>query len=251
MIPKLIHQTAKTAELPECCRAMRDRLVALHPDWTYKLWTDADNLAFVKAEFPDFLHVYVGLPKNIMRADVIRYLLMYRLGGLYLDTDYEMLRPFAFGDQEIVLPREHDGAADGTSVLVGNSIFASRPGHPFWRAVIDELQRRPPTAERAAKAETAGTTRRFGDPVDVLNTTGPAFITVIYQRLTREGMPLFSPESEIFQPRPPRSRRAYNAILRRGVAHGIHHCHGSWREYNTIGTAYDWLSKAAKRVLGR
>ena len=59
-----------------------------------------DNLAFVKSEYPDFVDVFVGLPKNIMRADVIRYLLMDKLGGLYLDTDYEMLKPFDLIDHD-------------------------------------------------------------------------------------------------------------------------------------------------------
>src|SRR5438105_9445997 len=45
MIPKLIHQTAKTAEIPEKWRVYQKKVRALHPGWGYRLWTDEDNLA--------------------------------------------------------------------------------------------------------------------------------------------------------------------------------------------------------------
>jgi len=64
MIPKLIHQTAKTQEIPEKWRSFQFKLKSLHPDWTYRLWTDKDNLDFVTREFPDFLKVYQSLPKK-------------------------------------------------------------------------------------------------------------------------------------------------------------------------------------------
>src|SRR5437667_9239899 len=119
MIPKLIHHTYKTREnIPRRWRRYQEKLLALHPDWKYKLWTDEDNFAFVKSEFPDMLDIYLRLPKNIMRVDVIRYLWLYRLGGLYLDMDYEMLRPFEFANEECVLAWEEDG------VKVANSIMA-------------------------------------------------------------------------------------------------------------------------------
>ena len=100
MIPKLIHQTARTADIDQRSRHYQAIVRAMHPDWTYKLWTDADNDAFVRAEFPDFYPIFAGFPKGIMRADVIRYLLMDRLGGLYLDLDYEVLRPFDRLDED-------------------------------------------------------------------------------------------------------------------------------------------------------
>ncbi len=138
MIPKLIHQTARTADLPEKWRGFQQKLQSLHPDWTYRLWTDDDNLAFVHAEYPDFTDTYARLPKSIMRADVIRYLLMYRLGGLYLDLDYEMLKPFDLTGHACVLPLEDAGEPGVRDPRVGNALLAAAPGHPFFKAVIDE-----------------------------------------------------------------------------------------------------------------
>lgn len=58
----------------------------------------------MQSEFPEFYSVYNGLPKSICRADVIRYLIMFKIGGLYLDLDYEMLKPFDLLDHAVVLP---------------------------------------------------------------------------------------------------------------------------------------------------
>ena len=45
-------------------------------------------------------------------------------------------------------------------------------------------------------------------------------------------MDIFTPQRALFSPRTPRNPKEYHAILEQGVAYGIHHCHGSWREYS-------------------
>lgn len=226
MIPRLIHQTAKTAELSDEARRYQQIVRDLHPDWTYKLWTDADNDAFVRSEFPDFHPVFVGLPKNIMRADVIRYLLMDRLGGLYLDLDYEMLRPFDLFDRDCVIPWESDPEQGAAHHLLGNCFFAAAPGHPFFRAVIDSLQAHPPSADAS-----------------VLETTGPGFITRVFRSLTPElQQTVHTPTRRYFHPPTPRNNREYQAIRRDAEVYGIHHCHGSWREYGLAERLKVWAS---------
>ena len=229
VIPKLLHQTAKTHELPVAVKPYVEKLKALHPDWTYRLWTDTDNLELVKTRIPEFLDVYQKLPKNIMRADVIRYVLMYTHGGLYLDTDYEMLKPFDLNHHDVVLPWEiTDERGNGTRVA--NSIFASVPGHPFWKMLIDDLIANPPLSPE----------------VDVIDTTGPAFVTRLYLRAREAGVDgIYAPERELFNPVTPRLTREYNAIVKRGVSYGIHHCVGSWRDF----TASQKMKTVVWRVL--
>lgn len=66
-IPKIIHQVweGKTTPLPDfLCKlgkSWRDK----NPDWEY----------------------------DVMRWDVIRYMILYKIGGLYVDFDYECLEP--------------------------------------------------------------------------------------------------------------------------------------------------------------
>ncbi len=207
-IPKLLHQTAKTADIPERWKAFQSRVRELHPDWTYRLWTDDDNRELVRRECPDLFDLFQKLPKNIMRADVIRYVLMYRLGGLYMDLDYEMLKPFDLLQYDLVLPLE-------PHTYYCNAIFASAPGHPFFKAVLDELAATPPL-----------------DPaVDAVVATGPGLVSRVYRRVGASLANAYTPESPLFIPMTPRNRREYRRIVDAGVAYGIHHCDGSWREY--------------------
>jgi len=106
MIPKLIHQTWKTDLIPKQWVSLVNKVKELNPDWSYKLWTDKENDEFVRKEFPEFYGIFSLFPRSIMKADVIRYLLMFRFGGVYLDLDYEVLKPFNFGDKLVVLPLE-------------------------------------------------------------------------------------------------------------------------------------------------
>lgn len=212
MIPKIIHQTCKTDEIPAHLQGYQKTVRDLHPGWEYHLWTDVRNEAFVRAEYPDFLDIFLRLPQNIMRADVIRYLLMYKLGGLYMDLDYEMLKPFDLLDQNIVLPWEFTNLGPGKDIIA-NAVFAATPGHPFFKMVIDDLKAHPPLAADA----------------DVLYTTGPGFLSRIFWEAKESGMKLYTPEPMWFSPRPPHTDRRYRAILKQGVSYGIHHCVGSWR----------------------
>ena len=228
MVPRLIHQTARTAELPAKWRGFQRKLRSLHPDWTYRLWTDADNLAFAQAEYPDFAGVYARLPKNIMRADVIRYLLMDRLGGLYIDLDYEMLKPFDLTDHACVLPLEDAGEPAKRETRIANSLLASTPGHPFFRAVLDELMTNPPLDRDA----------------DVLSATGPLFVSRVLRRIGRDRLDVLTPAPELFNPPTPRNPRERRRIIDAGVAYGIHHCDGTWREWTLrqrIRNRVSWL----------
>ena len=55
-----------------------------------KLWLDAQCAAFVREEFPEYVAAYEGLQLAVERADLFRYLVVLRHGGLYSDTDTEV-----------------------------------------------------------------------------------------------------------------------------------------------------------------
>lgn len=221
MIPKIIHQTAKTAEIPPKWEAFRQRIIELHPDWEYRLWTDSENLKFVAKEFPEYLQLFNDFPKGIMRADVIRYMLMYRLGGFYMDLDYEMIRPFDLCEHRVVLPYSRR-LAEGDSVdRLGNAVFASEPGNPFWKMLLDDLLASPPV----------------GENVDVESATGPNFVTRICLNLDateRQKLGIHMPDRILFHPEAPTTEKARKAILNNGRSYGIHHCHGTWRTYGFL-----------------
>jgi inositol phosphorylceramide mannosyltransferase catalytic subunit len=218
LIPKIIHQTWKNDNVPRMWSRLQAKVKSLHPDWEYRLWTDKENRTFVEQEFPEFIETYDGLAKNIMRADVIRYLIMYKLGGLYLDLDYEMLKPFDLIDHDIVLPYSRNVELGDSSDMVGNCIFASAPGHDFWRIVIDDLTENPPKR----------------DNPDVEKSTGPAYLTRIFHEVCRDsGICIHAPKKTAFHPVEPENQKQYHKLCEENIAYGIHHCTATWRGFGS------------------
>ena len=232
MIPKLIHQTAKTAILGPKWKPLQQKLIELHPGWTYKLWTDEDNLALIQERRPDLLAVYTGLPKPIMRADLIRYVFMEQFGGLYLDTDYQILKPYDLLDYRLVLPRESEV---GAPIFLGNAFFASEPMHPFWTALLEDLRTTPPTALNTNSEH------------DIIDLTGPGFLTRVWKAGFQGDKTILIPPRAWFHPVMPRDDRALSGILSNPETYAIHWCFGSWRAL----TPWSRLKNRVKKWLGR
>mgnify|MGYP002758846689 FL=1 len=84
-IPRIIHQTWKTEELPPQWAEVREGCARLMPDYEYMLWTDAISRQFIEKEYPWFLPTFDAYPYNIQRADAIRYFVLHKYGGVYMD----------------------------------------------------------------------------------------------------------------------------------------------------------------------
>ena len=214
MIPRIIHQTAKTADIPEQWRGFQKTVRSMHPSWEYKLWTDDANLDLVTRNAPQWLALYQALPRNIMRADMIRYIILQLEGGLYLDLDYEVFRPFDLLDEKIVLPSESN---PGEEVILGNCILASEPGHSFWGYALTEMEKGFAGLERKPLEE------------DVIWLTGPGLLTRTYQKYGREDQTVCLPLRNSFHPKTPRNQEEYDAVRKIPGVYGVHHCAGTWR----------------------
>jgi len=98
MLPKILHQTAPSVNhmtqsewsLSEECRTLHEQ-----DGWIYKLWTDDDIDRFMRVHFPSLYSYWSKLNPVIKRIDTVRYLWMYAFGGVYLDIDFECLRPLS------------------------------------------------------------------------------------------------------------------------------------------------------------
>ncbi len=188
-IPRMIHQTWKTAEVPPRFLGFVESWKRHHPGWTYKLWTDADNDAFVLKHAPEFLATFRGYRSGIERADAIRYLLLLHEGGVYADLDFECLAPLdsVLQGHRLVLgtePHIHAHRLHGRTRLVCNAVMAAAPGHPFWPHLLKEL------VARAASS-------RGGDPVE---STGPKVLDDALG--TWRGEAVFVTNPDVFYPLP-------------------------------------------------
>lgn len=157
-IPKLIHQTYKSRDLPPEIVRNIATLRMLNPGWTYNFYDGDECIAFIRNEYgQEVLDYYLRIGKDYgaARADLFRYLALYRLGGVYLDMKSGARRPFdevLAPDDSYLLSQWHN--EDGTSFagwgvhpdlknLPGGEFqqwfIISRPGHPFLRAVIENV----------------------------------------------------------------------------------------------------------------
>lgn len=72
---------------------------AKNPAYRYEVLTDQNDLAYVETHFGpqgfnrlDIVYMYRQLTARIIKADLLRYLVMYVEGGVYTDIDVEALR---------------------------------------------------------------------------------------------------------------------------------------------------------------
>lgn len=165
MVPRIIHQTWKTAEVPPQFRAAQASWKALHPHWEYRLWTHADMDAFVRAHYPHNWEVYRNYPDQIQRCDAARYMILHRFGGLYSDLDIVCLKPFDdLLDHPVMLPQT---APFGVSC----DLMAAVPGHDFFAGLVREL------GSASARFQRRYIPRHFR----VLLTTGSLFLSMQYR----------------------------------------------------------------------
>jgi inositol phosphorylceramide mannosyltransferase catalytic subunit len=156
MIPRIIHQIwLGRAPVPHEFTTFSEGWRRLHPDWEYILWTD-NGLPEIINE-----HVFEAVSSMAGKADVLRYELVWRYGGIYVDMDFECLRPI-----DVLLEEVPAFIADQRVNRPINGLFGAERGHGLTAALI------------AALPESFATRRGLFDQ------TGPGFLRrVFYQYL--------------------------------------------------------------------
>ena len=138
-MPKIIHQSWKDDSTPHQYQAWQESWQLNHPDWEYKLWTDADNRALIRDDYPWFLDIYDSLPQAIMQADVVRYFYLLKYGGLYVDLDFESLRSIDELTENASVLLAYMGKDEDWQHNIPNAFMASVPDHPFWWYCISRV----------------------------------------------------------------------------------------------------------------
>lgn len=177
MIPRIIHQIWDSGRntIPLAQQNMAETWKTNHPTWQYEYWDKERIEAFIHKYFPHLLDLYFGYKHNVQRWDVIRYLILFKIGGVYVDFDYECIEPLDdyLSDKRCCFaldPTEH-ARIFNKEYIVTNAFIATEPNHPFLREVIENLEVYKDSS---------------GEDIfeNVLNTTGPYYITALYEKWT-------------------------------------------------------------------
>lgn len=132
-IPRTIHQIWVGPDpLPGEFRPYVKSWKKHHPKWEHILWTEK-NLP----DDPVRSEVLDRLRSPIERSDMLRLELLYRFGGVYVDTDLECRRPLdeVIGDHAFV-------ATYFKPSRVTNTFLASVPRHPLLERALAEIKPR-------------------------------------------------------------------------------------------------------------
>lgn len=137
-IPKIIHQIwVGPAPLPATFAAWQKTWLERHPDWDYKLWTDADvvELRLINQQ------LYNETKSYGEKANILRYEILNLYGGVYIDTDFEAIQQLDFlhhlcdfyAGFEFPQPNKD-------FLIIGNAIIGSRAGHPLLTLFIHQMK---------------------------------------------------------------------------------------------------------------
>jgi mannosyltransferase OCH1-like enzyme len=134
-IPKIIHQIWLGGSFPAKYKQLQQTWIQHHPDWQYKLWTEEDLISFNLKNQQAF-----DKAKNYgEKANIWRYEILDRFGGLYVDTDYECLKPFdEFMDKYTFFAGM---CSLDRFALIGNALIACTAYHPIISSCVKNMNK--------------------------------------------------------------------------------------------------------------
>ncbi|EEH18695.1 hypothetical protein PABG_07755 [Paracoccidioides brasiliensis Pb03] len=167
-----------------------------NPTHRYEVLTDQNDLYYLETHFgpkgfnrPDIIYVYRSLTARIIKADLLRYLIMYVEGGVYADIDVEALRPLdrfipdRFNEKNIdmVIGVEIDQPEFRKHPVLGPKsqsfcqwTFICKPRLPVMLKLVDNIIR---WLNELSKKQGVPISQLTLDFDDVISGTGPSAFT--------------------------------------------------------------------------
>ena len=233
-IPHIIHQiwSNQYEELPEIFQELGMTWKTYHPDWKYILWDNNKMDLFIHSYYPEYEKRYNNFYFNIQRWDVIRYLILYQMGGIYVDFDYECISPI----EEILKekccfamePKEHKPPFwEDNNPYFNNAFIATVPKHPFLCTIIETI----------FKQDLSFCPKNKSKFEHVLCTTGPVMLSETYAQYRNKEEIYLIPAEYISPFSSQEVRSIWNGCkkeeleerLQKAVA--IHYFMGTWNKY--------------------
>jgi Glycosyltransferase sugar-binding region containing DXD motif len=202
-IPRTIHfiwGLWDTGPIPDAVSQTIQQWRDTHPAYLIKLWRREACEQLLDRYYPHMRAFYDAVPRPVMRADLMRYLIVHREGGWYLDVD---CRPqckgaldrwkstadlVTFVETEVSPERAavigqtepiRQGVPERAGERIANYAFGAAREHPLWPILCTQMEKRWQTY---CASHTTTTTIKPAEmrPYDVLYLTGPDLMTQTY-----------------------------------------------------------------------
>ena len=135
MIPRIIHYCwFGNNQLPKSALNCIDSWKHFFPDYEIRIWNednfDVNSIPYTSQAYSSKKYAFV--------SDYARYWILYNYGGLYFDTDVEIVRPF----DHILAQGAFMGREAGTNGKVAPGLgIGFEPKHPFLEEILEEYSK--------------------------------------------------------------------------------------------------------------
>ena len=212
-IPNTIHQIwLGDKPLPKKSIKWINSWKKLNPEWEHKLWGEENIKELKITEFD----VYSKKINPGYRSDILRYIILNKFGGVYVDTDFECLKSIP---SDILQYKFIAGVMFGEKPFIGNSILMSHPNSLLLDRILNNIKSK----------------NYKNDIKHIISSTGPNALTQDYFALPKEIKKecLILP-SNYFYPYPNfmlnKQTNRYDEIEE--ISIGIHHWEMTWMKGN-------------------
>jgi len=204
LIPRVFHWVWLGGKpMPDEFVEFRRTWAQHHPDWQFCVWDETTLPPLRNQRWFDHVESWSE------KVDIASHELLYRHGGVYLDTDFECLRNI-----EPLLEGVDVFAASEDNIHTCHGIMGCVPGHPLFDRAID-------TVEHSIVSQPDGC---------AAETTGPGLLTRVFDAWRAEGNEAVVFGPELFYPyHYTEKHRRYETFP---DAYAAHHWAGSWLPEN-------------------
>lgn len=144
LIPRIIHQTwlepVTPMNYPDLYRLQSQWKMS---GWEYRLYTDETARQYIMDHFPThFLEAYDAIIPGAYKADLFRYMLLMKEGGIYADIDVMLetsLEQFVIPSMSFFAPRDCVGEFASGQYCLWNGIIGAAPGHPIMIHAVERV----------------------------------------------------------------------------------------------------------------
>jgi mannosyltransferase OCH1-like enzyme len=136
IIPLHIFQTWHTKNLPPLMNQAVNSIKENNPKFQHFLYDDDDCREFIKNNFDsNVLHAYDSLIPGAFKADLWRYCVLYKLGGIYIDIKYISVNNFKL----INLTEQEHLVLDEDKQGIYNALLVALPGNNLLLRAINQI----------------------------------------------------------------------------------------------------------------
>lgn len=204
-------------------KKFRDSWKLKNIEWCHVEWSKDNCYQLVKNHYPHHLDMYKNYTYDIQRCDAVRYFILHRYGGVYVDMDYycnrsldEVMKNYT---SDIYLVQTPNKILLQDDDYVSNSYMISRASqHPFWLHAMIEMEM------------SKDVPQYYGKHLVVMLTAGPSLLNKVYHKY-KHRYNVKSLPSQLFQPYGIRDELRNIKVSKEVYA--VHINQGSWAREDT------------------